>query len=247
MAQVGEEHGMLTLIIDADDTLWENNIYYEACVEAYARLMADEGYDPGEAEEMMGVVERERIPEVGYAPEEFARSLVISYERLCERRDRPVREEVVEAIWTIGLQVGDYPMVLLEGIETSLEALQEDHRLILLTKGDDQVQREKLARSGLERYFEAVHVVWEKDADVFRDLVAQYDLVPERTWMGGNSPRSDVNPAVEAGIGGVYVPHPNTWQLEIEGLVESDRVTVLKRFADLPELAAEWDNRRAEA
>jgi len=233
---------MLTLIIDADDTLWENNIYYEACVAEYAQLLADEGYDAEEAEEMMEVVERERIPEVGYAPEEFARSLVISYERLCERHDRPVREEVVESIWTIGKKVVDYPMVLLDGVEASLQALQERNCLILLTKGDDRVQREKLARSGLERYFDGIHVVWEKEADVFRDLVAEYDLEPERTWMVGNSPRSDVNPAVEAGIGGVYVPHPNTWELEIEGLVASERVTVLERFADLPRLVAEWDH-----
>lgn len=231
----------MTLIIDADDTLWENNVYYEACVAEYAELLADEGYDAQEAEEMMEVVERERIPEVGYAPEEFARSLVISYERLCEYHERPVREEVVEAIWTIGLKVVDYPMVLLDGVEACLEALQRHHRLILLTKGDDRVQREKLARSGLGPYFEGVHVVWEKDADVFRDLVAQYDLEPERTWMVGNSPRSDVNPAVEAGIGGVYVPHSNTWELEIEGLVTSDRVTVLERFAELPKLVAQWD------
>jgi putative hydrolase of the HAD superfamily len=126
-------------------------------------------------------------------------------------------------------------------VEACLEALQRHHRLILLTKGDDRVQREKLARSGLGPYFEGVHVVWEKDADVFRDLVAQYDLEPERTWMVGNSPRSDVNPAVEAGIGGVYVPHSNTWELEIEGLVTSDRVTVLERFAELPKLVAQWD------
>ena len=238
---------MLTLIIDADDTLWENNIYYEACEAEYAQLLTDEGYDPWEAQEMMAVVERERIPEVGYAPVEFARSLVISYERLCARHDRPVRSEVVEAIWAIGRKVVDYPMVLLDGVEASLDILQGDHRLILLTKGDDRVQREKLARSGLERYFDGVHVVWEKDADVFRDLVDQYDLEPERTWMVGNSPRSDVNPAVEAGIGGVYVPHPNTWELEIEGLVSSDRVTVLESFEDLPQLAAKWDDGQWEA
>ena len=238
---------MLTLIIDADDTLWENNIYYEACVAEYAKVLGDEGYDPEEAEEMMEVVEKDRIPEVGYAPEEFARSLVISYERLCERDERPVRDEVVEAIWAIGREVMDYPMVLLDGVEASLEALQERYRLILLTKGDDRVQREKLARSGLERYFEGVHVVWEKDAEVFRCLVAEYDLHPERTWMVGNSPRSDVNPAVEAGIGGVYVPHPNTWQLEIEGLVPSERVTVVERFADLLQLAAGWEDGRAAA
>lgn len=224
---------MLTLIIDADDTLWENNIYYEACQADFASLMAEQGFDPREADRTMAVVERERVPEVGYAPEEFARSLVVSYERLCERHDRPVDESVAEAIFDIGLTVVDYPIVLLDGVEETLERLDGRHRLLLLTKGDPEVQENKLARSGLGRFFDVVHVVPEKDAEVFRDLVARYDLHPQRTWMVGNSPRSDINPAVEAGIGAVYVPHPNTWSLEVEGVVDSERVTVLKGFGEL--------------
>jgi len=224
---------MLTLIIDADDTLWENNIYYEACQAEFASLLAEQGFDPEEADRTMAVVEKERVPEVGYAPEEFARSLVVTYERLCECHGRPVDQSVAEAIFEIGLTVLDYPIVLLESVEKTLKRLDGRHRLLLLTKGDPEVQENKLARSGLGRFFEAVHVVAEKDADVFRDLVARYDLHLERTWMVGNSPRSDINPAVEAGIGAVYVPHPNTWSLEVEGVVDSERVTVLKGFGEL--------------
>lgn len=79
-----------TLIIDADDTLWENNIFYEQCIAAFAELMAAQGFGQEEAERTADVVERERIPQVGYAPVEFARSLVIAYQRLCERHDRPI-------------------------------------------------------------------------------------------------------------------------------------------------------------
>ncbi len=224
---------MLTLIIDADDTLWENNIYYEQCLADFVALMTREGFDPHDAEETMSTVERERVPEVGYAPEEFARSLVVTYERLCQQHGCLVDHAVAEAVFEIGMTVVDYPIVLLEGVEETLERLDGRYRLLLLTKGDQDVQRQKLVRSGLDQYFDAVHVVAEKDADVFRDLVAGYDLRPERTWMVGNSPRSDINPAVEAGIGAVYVPHPNTWTLEVEDVVDSERVTVLRAFDEL--------------
>ncbi|MGD2164573.1 MAG: HAD family hydrolase [Anaerolineae bacterium] len=230
---------MLTLLIDADDTLWENNIHYEDCVADFVELMVREGFDAGEVEETADAVERRRIPEVGYAPEEFARSLVITYQRLCERHGRSVRDEVSEAAMQIGLRVVRYPIILLDGVETTLSQLSERYQLLLLTKGDRATQEDKVVRSGLGHFFDAVHVVEEKDADVFRDLIELHGLHPRRTWMVGNSPRSDINPAVEAGIGAVFVPHPNTWGLEIEEVVDSDRVTVVHQFEDLAAFFAE--------
>jgi putative hydrolase of the HAD superfamily len=201
----------LTLIIDADDTLWENNIYYEQCIAAFVELMVAQGLGREEAERSVDAVERERIPQVGYAPEEFARSLLIAYQRLCRSYDRPVEDEVSNAVWEIGQAVIEYPIVLLDGVTETLARLSGRFRLLLLTKGDREAQESKVARSGLGHLFDGVHIVPEKDAEVIRGLVAEYGLHPERTWMVGNSPRSDINPALEAGIGAIYVPHPNTW------------------------------------
>jgi putative hydrolase of the HAD superfamily len=234
---------MLTLIIDADDTLWENNIYYEECIADFTALMAEQGFDPQEAERTLNAVESERIPQVGYAPEEFARSMAITYERLCRRHGQRVRREVAQAALDIGRRVVGYPIVTLDGVEETLAWLSPRCRLMLLTKGDQAVQQDKLARSGLGAFFDEVHVVMEKDADVFRELIERHELHPERTWMVGNSPRSDVNPAVEAGIGAVYVPHPNTWELEIEEVVESERVTVLRRFEELAGFLSDFGGR----
>jgi putative hydrolase of the HAD superfamily len=230
---------MLTLIVDADDTLWENNIFYEQCLADFGALIAEHGFDRDEAEHTADVVERERIPLVGYAVEEFARSLVIAYEQLCERHDRPFREDVAAAATEIGMRPAQYPIVLLEGVEETLEQLSGQFRLLLLTKGDPRVQEDKLARSGLGRFFHDVHVVPEKDTDVFRNLIAEHNLHPEHTWMVGNSPRSDINPAVEAGMGAVYVPHPNTWSLEVEEVAEPEKVHVLHRFEELLTLFAD--------
>ncbi|TEU15402.1 MAG: HAD family hydrolase [Anaerolineales bacterium] len=233
-----------TLIIDADDTLWENNIYYEQCIAAFAELMGAQGFVQEEAERTVETVERERIPQVGYAPEEFARSLVISYQRLCESHDRPIEDEVPDRVWEIGQAVIEYPIVLLDGVAETLARLSGHCRLLLLTKGDREVQESKLARSGLGHLFDGVHVVPEKDAEVIRSLLARYGLQPEQTWMVGNSPRSDINPALEAGIGAIYVPHPNTWKMEHEEIAEPERVIVLKGFGELAALFAGAERRQ---
>jgi putative hydrolase of the HAD superfamily len=237
---------MLTLLIDADDTLWENNIFYEQCLADFGALMAEHGFDRSEAERTADVVERERIPLVGYAVEEFARSLVIAYQQLCERYDRAFRDDVGAVAMEIGMGPAQYPIVLLEGVEETLEQLSGQFRLLLLTKGDPLVQEDKLARSGLGRFFHHVHVVPEKDADVFRSLIVEHNLHPEHTWMVGNSPRSDINPAVEAGMGAVYVPHPNTWTLEVEEVADSERVTVLRSFGELAAFFSDCESGEGE-
>ncbi|RLI53813.1 MAG: hypothetical protein DRO93_13265 [Candidatus Thorarchaeota archaeon] len=233
---MNNEHERPTLIVDADDTLWENNIYYEQCIAAFAELMVAQGFGQEEAEHTVETVERERIPQVGYAPQEFARSLVFAYQRLCERHGRAVKNEVSDDVWEIGRAVVAYPIVLLDSVVETLARLSDHCRLLLLTKGDEETQADKLARSGLGHFFDGVHIVPEKDAGVIRGLVAEYDLRPEQTWMVGNSPRSDVNPALEAGIGAIYVPHPNTWCMEHEEIAESERVIVLNSFGELNEM-----------
>lgn len=225
-----------TLIIDADDTLWENNIFYEQCIADFADLMATHGFEREEALRTLEAVERERIPVVGYAPAEFARSLVIAYQRLCAAHQRSPENEVADAVQQIGQRVVEYPIVLLDGVAETLAQLQGRCRLLLLTKGDRKAQESKLARSGLAPLFEAVHIVTEKNGQVLRELLAQYDLQPHETWMVGNSPRSDVNPALEAGIGAIYIPHPHTWKFEIEEIAEPKRVIILERFAELAAL-----------
>jgi len=236
---------LITLIVDADDTLWENNIYYNRAVADFAALMTTLGFERGEAERTVHQVEQERVPVVGYGPNEFVNSLVVAYERLCARYGASPTDEVAAHVRQIGETVLRYPIVLLDGVAETLVHLkaQNSFRLLLLTKGDPAVQRDKLERSGLAPYFDGVHVVPEKDATVLQELVAQYGLAPDRTWMVGNSPRSDINTAVEAGIGAVYVPHPDTWNLELEEVAVSDRVVVIERFADLIPLFTTQESR----
>jgi putative hydrolase of the HAD superfamily len=225
-----------TLIIDADDTLWENEAYYQQCITEFGELMATLGLDQKEAQHTVDDVERERVPLTGYGPQQFTENMVIAYQQLCERHGLLVADEVSGGVREIGRLVMDFPIRLLDGVEETLAHLSGHYRLLLLTKGDRQVQEDKLARSGLGHFFDGVHVVPEKDAQVFRELMAEYGLEPEQTWMIGNSPRSDINPALEAGINAVYIPHSTTWVLEWEEIAASERVVVLESFGELTSL-----------
>jgi len=226
----------LTIILDADDTLWENNVFYEDATDGFVERMAAEGYDPQEARETFVRIEHERVVQVGYAPEEFVRSMVIAYRHLCRRHGRAPRVEIEEEVADIGRQVIDYPIALLEGVADTLPRLQRRCRLILLTKGDLKTQQGKVDRSGLACHFDAVHVVPEKRPEVLVELLTRYDLDPGQTWMVGNSPRSDVNPALAAGIGAVYIPYSMPWDFEQVPFSDPERVVTVSSFFDLVDL-----------
>ena len=124
----------------------------------------------------------------------------------------------------------------MEGVAETLSELGQRHRLILVTKGNHEEQHDKLERSGLRGHFTAVEVPSEKDEGMYRALAARHALDPATTWMIGNSPRSDVNPALAAGLNAVFIPHDFTWVLEHEVVnapAEGERLLELERFTDL--------------
>jgi len=225
-----------TLILDADDTLWDNNVFYERAIDDFAYLMAREGFDRAEARRLFVEVEYEQVRRAGYAAEVFVRSMSLAYRRLCEQHDRRPSPEVEQEAEAVGRRVIGYPINLLKGVAETLPCLHRRCRLILLTKGDVQAQQDKIDRSGLASYFEAVHVVPEKGPQVLQDLVDRHGLDHRRTWMVGNSPRSDVNPALEIGIGAVYIPYHMPWAFEDEPITGPERVVTLQSFDGLLDL-----------
>jgi putative hydrolase of the HAD superfamily len=132
----------------------------------------------------------------------------------------------------------EQPMALIDGVEDTLAQLAARHDLTLFTKGHPEEQRLKVERSGLERYFQHTAIVKEKDPSAYRNLVEQRGLSAADTWMIGNSPKSDINPALEAGLGAVLVPHARTWVLELQDLKAPDgsRFRQVERFSDLKTL-----------
>jgi len=222
------------LLVDADDTLWENNIYFERTIAEFMRRLNHQQMTTDQVRLFLNQVERETILERGYGSHSFAHSLVKTFERLAQQ---PVTPEMHEFIWGFAHQVSSSPLELIEGVPETLDYLsQHSHHLILMTKGDFTEQSGKVERSGLKEYFAAVEIVAEKNAATYAGMVAKYELEPETTWMVGNSPKSDINPALAAGINAVFVPHDNTWILEHESVNEVPdglRLVRVEKFADL--------------
>jgi len=222
------------LLIDADDTLWENNIYFEQAIADFMRLLNHQEMSPPEVRLFLNQVERETILERGYGAHSFAHSLVTTFERLA---DRPVTPELHEFVWGFAHHVATRPLELIAGVAETLDHLNhKGHHLILMTKGNFTEQSGKVERSGLKEYFAAVEIVAEKDASTYTGIVRKYVLDPAVTWMIGNSPKSDINPALAAGINAVFVPHDNTWVLEHETVNPAPdglRLLQVERFADL--------------
>jgi putative hydrolase of the HAD superfamily len=130
--------------------------------------------------------------------------------------DKPVTPEKHTRIVSFAQSIADHEIELLAGVPTTIAELSARHRRILGTKGDDAEQRDKLRRSGLAPHFAAVEVLPEKTDAAYHALALQHECDRDRTWMIGNSPRSDINPALAAGLNAVFIPHDFTWVLEHE-------------------------------
>jgi putative hydrolase of the HAD superfamily len=222
----------LTLLVDADDTLWENNIYFDEVVAQYVAFVERHGGRAEDARTTLLAIERERTKRFGYGVDNFRLSLKAACEHLLEGSDYQGEVTVLDELCS-GLR--RRAILLLPGVDETLRDLASRHRLILVTKGDHDDQLSKVTRSGLRSRFHEVDVVAEKDAPTYRELVRRHGLYPSRTWMIGNSPKSDILPALEASLRAVFIPHAATWTLELMDLppVPDGRMLVIDRFTDL--------------
>jgi putative hydrolase of the HAD superfamily len=222
-----------TLLIDADDTLWENNVYFERAIANFISFLKHREFTPAEVRRALNEVERENIVTHGYGLHSFMQALVGTFERLSVE---PLTPGLHDTICGFAHAIAEQPLELIADVEPTLGYLQPRHRLMLMTKGNIVEQLGKIERSGLKRYFTAVEIVAEKDSPTYHGIVEKYGLRRDATWMVGNSPKSDINPALEAGLRAVFVPHADTWILENEPLARPDepgRLLELESFSEL--------------
>ena len=224
-----------TLLIDADDTLWENNIYFERAIARFISFLNHHEFSPEQVRATLNDVERECIVTHGYGLHSFAHALVRTFERLSPK---PVTPESHAQIIGFTNAITDHNIDFLPEVPETLQYLQNRHRLILVTKGAVAEQSGKIERSGVRKYFPDAEIVAEKDASTYARIIQQFALDRDSTWMIGNSPKSDINPALAAGLHAVFIPHGDTWVLEHEELnpaPSGQKLLIVGRFAELRE------------
>ncbi len=217
-----------TLVFDADDTLWENNVLFERVVDGYLDWLAHPTLDRAATRAVLNDVERANVLVHGYGSASFLRSLHDVFEKLSER---PATDAERAEITGLASALVNHEVELVPGVAETLAELGTRHDLMLLTKGAVDEQQRKIDASNLAHHFRSTHIVAEKRAPTYRALVSEHGLVASSTWMIGNSPASDIRPAREAGLRAVFIPNAHTWVLEHDEV--PDDVLTVERFPDL--------------
>jgi putative hydrolase of the HAD superfamily len=221
----------MTLLIDADDTLWENNVFFEKTIDRFLSLVEPFGYARTYSRRILNETERLNIRQHGYGVRSFGRSLADTYSKLAgSLAQKSALKEVAEMV----ADLESTPPRVIEGVPETLSYLSDRHRMIVFTKGEAAEQAAKVERSGLQEFFEAIEIVAEKDAKTYQDLIDRHHVVKTHAWMVGNSPRSDINPALRAGLNAAFIPHPATWELEEQELQSgTGKLLIIGKFRDL--------------
>ncbi|MCR8725943.1 HAD family hydrolase [Frigidibacter sp. ROC022] len=226
-----------TVGFDADDTLWQNESFYRLTQARFAELLADHA-DPEHLDQRLLDAERRNIGHYGFGIKGFMLSMIeTALDVTGDTLPAPVVREIIAA----GQEMLRHPVELLPHAREAVETLADSHRIVLITKGDLLDQERKLAQSGLGEMFHAVEIVSDKHRATYDRIFAQHGDGPERAVMVGNSIKSDVLPAIEAGAHGVHVPHDLGWALEHAEPPDPghDRFHVIQDLGALPRLVAE--------
>ena len=226
--------GELTTIgFDADDTLWQNEQFFRLTERRLAELLADHAPDVDVTARLLEA-ERRNLDLYGFGIKGFVLSMI---ETAVEVTDEKVPASVIAEIVATGREMLAHPIEILPHARETLERLAGSYRLVLVTKGDLFDQERKLAQSGLSRLFEAVEIVSDKSAATYERVFSRHGDGPGRSMMVGNSLKSDVVPAIEAGGWGIHVPHELTWVLEhVEPPLGSPRFRQIAHLGELPGL-----------
>lgn len=230
---------LTTIGFDADDTLWQNEQFFRLTERHFAELLSDHAEKEHLLERLLEA-ERRNLGTYGFGIKGFTLSMI---ETAIDVTDGKVPSHVIGKILAAGREMLSHPIETLPHVHDALEALAGRYRLVLITKGDLFDQERKLAQSGLGDFFQAVEIVSDKSRPTYERIFARHGDGAEHAMMVGNSLKSDVVPAIEAGSWGVFVPHELTWVIEhVEAPKSEPRFREIGHLGELPGLLTEIGN-----
>jgi putative hydrolase of the HAD superfamily len=234
VAGARDKRGMASLTaigFDADDTLWQNEQFFRLTEQRFAQLLGDYA-DHEHLKARLLEAEKRNLASYGFGIKGFTLSMI---ETAIEVTEGKVPSTVIARILEAGREMLVHPVETLPEARETLERLAAEYRLILITKGDLFDQERKLAASGLGDLFDAVEIVSDKSRSTYERVFARHAHGAEKSMMVGNSLKSDVVPAIEAGAWGVYIPHELTWV--VEHMAEPAEEPRFRRISALGQLA----------
>lgn len=199
-----------TIAFDADDTLWENEPYFREAELEFAQLFGALPQDVVIKD--LFDIEMKNLKMYGYGIKGFILCMV---EAAAKLNGDKIDSSLINQIFDIGHRLLQKPIILLDGIEETLQHLYGKYRLVMATKGDLLDQERKLEKSGLAKYFHHIEVMSDKQPRHYQKLINHLDCKPENFLMVGNSRRSDIVPVLALNAFAVEVPYHTTWIHEL--------------------------------
>ncbi len=225
---------MITIAFDADDTLWDNEIFFRESEREFCKLINSHNPNLTEKEIMPVLFDNEvgNLSIYGFGVKSFVLSAIETAGKLL---NNDVPYSIISSIVKIGRNQLMQPVTLLADVEDTLKRLKESgkYRLVVATKGDLLDQESKIKRSGLEQYFERTIIMSDKREDDYLKMIKSLNCKPEKLVMIGNSFKSDILPVVNLGGRGIYIPYHTTWAHEVVDTIEHERIVEIKRLGDL--------------
>jgi putative hydrolase of the HAD superfamily len=222
------------LIFDADDTLWVNNVFYERATHNFFQLLVKAGASPEKMETDFQIIESQTVKEHGYGSDSFLVIMDRLYRRYTGILTRPQQHKEYQTIITDFKKRSQRRPAIFPGVISVLKQLQKKYELYILTKGNIAEQNRKLQHSRLLPLFHGTFVELEKNQHTYERILQQKGWAAEEVCMIGNSPKSDINPALRCGMHAVMIPYTYTWKFDTEPLMEDHpKLVIVQKFTDL--------------
>lgn len=220
------------IAFDADDTLWDNELYFQQVEKKFCELLEDFLPQHTVTRELLHT-EFQNISLYGYGIKAFTLSMIETAIRVT---DKNVKAETIEKIIGFGRELLEKPVVLLDDVEMVLSSLRKKYRLVMATKGDLLDQERKLRKSGLAEYFHHIEIMSEKKEADYEKLIRHLDIRPLELLMVGNSLKSDILPVLNIGGHGVHIPYHVTWAHEhIDATISHENFRKVDRIREVLE------------
>ena len=218
------------IAFDADDTLWVNETYFRDAENEFAKLLSDYETENKIHQELFKK-EIANLGLYGYGVKGFMLSMV---EAALELSNYHINQHTINHILSIGKEMLEKPIELLDGVEEVLEQLHGKYKLIVATKGDLLDQERKLEKSGILKYFHHTEVMSEKKEADYLKVLKRLEIEPSELLMVGNSLKSDVLPLVNIGASAIHVPFHTTWaHEEVSPEHHSDEYKTVGKITDI--------------
>lgn len=221
------------IIVDGDDTLWDTIHLYREAKNQFRDFMASLGISEQSTIQKLAHVDAKRFAELGVDPKRFPGSMVITYLNLVNEDLQNTRD--IKIVRRFGESVFSRPVQAVSQAINFLESLYVDHNIVLVTRGDRDIQMKRVNESGLQQYFDHIEVVREKTKDLFALISDQWSRDRAHSWSVGDSLQSDVYPAIDAGIHAVWIKK-ETWRVERGEEPESCRYWQVRTLAEAVEI-----------